>query len=150
MHDLELNLGKRFESNNFRFSVEDIVVFEDKVLVCKRDDKLPIAPGFWNVPGGKVKYAEGIEEALIREVKEETNLNVKEPIYLGCHFINKEHKRLVYTYYCEFDNIDDFTIDYSEFQEYKWITFNDTYELDSLSRKLKDHIKHILEKNTEK
>lgn len=50
------------------------VIFDEdeKVLLMKRADK-----GDWNVPGGFVDPNEGPERAVIRETKEETNLDVQ-------------------------------------------------------------------------
>ena len=48
---------------------------EDKILIGKR----PVGKTFenlWEFPGGKVKKNETVEQALIRETKEETNLDV--------------------------------------------------------------------------
>lgn len=38
--------------------------------------------GKWSIPGGLVELGEGIEQAVIREVKEETNLEVEEPKHI--------------------------------------------------------------------
>lgn len=53
-------------------------------------------PGTWNCPGGKQEYNETIVEAAIREVKEETNLDISDVIPFGAsddvedekHFVN--------------------------------------------------------------
>lgn len=53
-------------------------------------------PGTWNCPGGKQEYEETIIEAAIREVKEETNLDISDvevfgasdDIEEGKHFVN--------------------------------------------------------------
>lgn len=54
---------------------DGVVVKEDEVLLIKR----AIEPykGFWVLPGGHVEDYETVEEACIREVKEETGLDVK-------------------------------------------------------------------------
>ena len=41
--------------------------------------------GWWDVPGGFVELDENVEEALAREVKEETNASIKEVSYLGSY-----------------------------------------------------------------
>lgn len=38
---------------------------------------------FWDLPGGKVHYGESPQEALIREVREETNLDIEIVGFLG-------------------------------------------------------------------
>lgn len=87
LSELQLNMSKRFRDENFRFAVELLVKYKGKYLLCKRSDNIKVAPGLWNIPAGKVKYDEGIEEALIRECKEETNLDIKNVKYLDYNFI---------------------------------------------------------------
>lgn len=54
--------------------VNAVIQKDDEVLLIQRS-KEP-AKGSWVVPGGHVKYNEELEEAVIREVKEETGLEV--------------------------------------------------------------------------
>ena len=42
-------------------------------------------PGSWCLPGGKQEYNETIEECAIREVKEETNIDIDDVIIFGAH-----------------------------------------------------------------
>jgi 8-oxo-dGTP diphosphatase len=49
----------------------------DKVLVVKRSLHEKGDPGIWEQPGGQVEEGEDPERAVIREFKEETNLNVE-------------------------------------------------------------------------
>jgi len=39
----------------------------------------------WSLPGGGLEYGEEFEECAIREVKEETNLDIHNPIFLCVH-----------------------------------------------------------------
>ncbi|BAK54767.1 NUDIX hydrolase [Sulfurisphaera tokodaii] len=59
-----------------------------KVLLVKR--KNPPNKGSWAIPGGKVKYGETLEEAVKREIKEETNLDVRVKELLAIVEIIKE------------------------------------------------------------
>ena len=54
--------------------VDGIYIRDKKILVLKRSSE-PFK-GFWHVIGGLVKDSETLKEALIREFKEETNLDV--------------------------------------------------------------------------
>ncbi len=54
-----------------------IILDGDKILLEKR--KNSPGKGKWSVPGGLVELGERIEQATIREVKEETGLDVHEP-----------------------------------------------------------------------
>ena len=50
---------------------------ENKVLIVKRSKTDSFLPGFFELPGGKVEFGESVEEALTREIKEETALRIK-------------------------------------------------------------------------
>lgn len=50
---------------------------EDQILILKRHPKSRTNPYKWELPGGKVDPGEFFDEALIREIKEETNLDGK-------------------------------------------------------------------------
>lgn len=54
---------------------------------CFCDDKLVIvysaAKGYWAPPGGGIESGETFEEAVIREVKEETNMKVLDQKFIG-------------------------------------------------------------------
>ncbi|MEM3378643.1 MAG: NUDIX hydrolase [Candidatus Bathyarchaeia archaeon] len=54
-----------------------IIIKDGKILLEKR--KSAPAKGEWSVPGGLVELGESIEQAVIREVKEETGLDVASP-----------------------------------------------------------------------
>lgn len=56
-------------------AVGAVIFHDNKVLLVKRS-KAP-AKGQWAIPGGKVKPGEEIHQALIREIKEETGLEIK-------------------------------------------------------------------------
>jgi 8-oxo-dGTP diphosphatase len=45
----------------------------DRILLIQRAK--PPAAGKWSVPGGKVELGESLEEAALRELREETNLS---------------------------------------------------------------------------
>lgn len=52
-----------------------------KVLMGLRKGKL--GNGTWGFPGGKLNYGEEIIDCIIREVKEETNLDISDLTYIG-------------------------------------------------------------------
>ena len=58
--------------------------------VARRDDELllirrgsPPERGLWSIPSGRVEWGEDLREALVREVYEETRLEVVVTEYLG-------------------------------------------------------------------
>ena len=58
-------------SDKFPISIKVIIVDDNKILCLKNERNE------WDLPGGKLNFKENIEECLIREVKEETNLSIK-------------------------------------------------------------------------
>lgn len=54
------------------------IVFDDnKVLIVQRSSDDDILPGLWELPSGKKKPLENINDACKREVKEETGIGVE-------------------------------------------------------------------------
>ena len=77
--------------------VGGVVVHEGRVLLIRRG-KQPLY-GRWVVPGGTVELGEPLEEALVREMREETGLEV-EPFELLTVFdrIERDGERVLYHY----------------------------------------------------
>ncbi len=51
------------------------VIYKDKFLLIKRIK--PPYPGLWSLPGGKLEIGEHPQDTIVREIKEETGLDVK-------------------------------------------------------------------------
>lgn len=56
---------------------------EDRLLLVQRSAE-PLM-GFWAPPAGYVEYDESVEQAVVREAKEETNLDVRVDRLIGVH-----------------------------------------------------------------
>ena len=111
---------------------------EAEVLICKSNK--------WNqkyvIPGGHIEAGESMEEALIREVKEETGLDVFEIELLGINesiysesFQNKKHFIFV-DFICR-SNSNDVILN-EEAQSYEWINLTEieNYNLEKFTAKL--------------
>ena len=59
--------------NVMQVRVTGILIEDEKVLLVKQK----VANRDWSLPGGRVENGETLEEAMIREMKEETGLDVK-------------------------------------------------------------------------
>lgn len=64
------------KEKRFLVIVEGVLLKGGKVLVVKRSESKKFLPGFWEIPGGKVDFGEAPEQAVVREMREETGLNV--------------------------------------------------------------------------
>ncbi len=56
---------------------------EGKILIIRRSKTSPTRAGFWDLPGGVLEDGEDKKEAIIREIKEETDLDVKDLLVSG-------------------------------------------------------------------
>jgi ADP-ribose pyrophosphatase len=56
-------------------AVGGVLIQHDRILLVKRGQ----APsqGLWTIPGGRVELGEGLRQAVVREMREETSLQVR-------------------------------------------------------------------------
>lgn len=95
-----------------------IIFKEEKILLTQRSEKMKL-PLLWEFPGGKVENGETAEVCLLREIKEELNLEISLLDRLESHVHN----------YGEFSiNLIPFTASYiggeillSEHKNYEWL-----------------------------
>jgi len=74
----------------------------DQILIAKRPNKKHLS-GFWEFPGGKVEKGESPEYALIREVKEELNIDINNKCIAPLTFSEFDYKKfhlLLLLYVC--------------------------------------------------
>ena len=60
----------------FHITVKGIVIYEGKTLILKRVRPSSDGLGYWELPGGGLEYGEDPHQALVRELKEETGLDL--------------------------------------------------------------------------
>ena len=74
----------------------------DEILLSKRPKNKHLA-GFWEFPGGKIETGEVPQIALIREIKEELNININNKCIAPLSFSEfdyKEFQLLLLLYVC--------------------------------------------------
>lgn len=74
--------------NNPRPCVSVIIAKNKKILLLKRSSN-PLK-NYWCLPGGVVEYDENPEESAIREIKEETNLEIIIKRLVGVYLIDND------------------------------------------------------------
>jgi ADP-ribose pyrophosphatase YjhB (NUDIX family) len=74
MRDKEGRVSQKRKTANKRISlaVDAIINYRGKIVLIKRKNY----PSGWALPGGFVEYGETVEEAVMREAKEETGLTL--------------------------------------------------------------------------
>ena len=74
----------------------------DQILISKRPEKKHLS-GYWEFPGGKVEKNEPPKNAIIREVKEELNVNINNKCIAPLSFSEFDYKKfqlLLLLYVC--------------------------------------------------
>ena len=95
---------------------------ETKVLVQNRKRKYP----GWSYPGGHVEKGESIYDCAVREVKEETGLNVYDLTYCGIvHWAHRETDKRYLCYMYKTTNYDGELIAETDEGEQFWVSIED-------------------------
>ena len=94
----------------------------DKFLIAQRNLN-KAQGGLWEFPGGKVEKDETHENALIREIKEEFNADIKVDKFIGENIHHYPEKDIKLNFY-KATLIGD-KIELLEHEDYKWITKED-------------------------
>jgi 8-oxo-dGTP diphosphatase len=89
---------KRLYPNHPLVAVGAVIICDGRILLEKR--KREPDEGKWSIPGGLVELGESLDHAVIREVKEETNLEVEKPVLIDVveNIILREESRVAYHY----------------------------------------------------
>lgn len=142
------------EQLHWRPSAYGIVIKDGAVLLAKQH-------GGYDVPGGGIDLGETPEEAVLREIKEETGIVAKNPHLIDIHTtffkipLTRDHfvQSILLYYVCEYeggeislDNIEEYEKEYSELAEWVPIdnfdiqvtrgTISGTYDWRSLVKKV--------------
>jgi len=109
-----------------------------EILVSQRfDPKVPKAHLKWDVPGGKIEKGESSREALLREITEETGLEVKilkrlgKPIFPIWELEDSLLHIKLYCYYCRFLN-GELKLGDHRIKDLKWIKKSEIANFDFL------------------
>jgi 8-oxo-dGTP diphosphatase len=69
----------------FFVGIHGVIANRGRILVLRRAPGMPYRPGSWDLPGGHLAIGESFEGCLLREIKEETSLEVAIERLLGLH-----------------------------------------------------------------
>ncbi|MDA3855503.1 MAG: NUDIX hydrolase [Candidatus Woesearchaeota archaeon] len=121
--------------NNFKIVTPvNLITLNNKneILLLKRADDDSEFGGYWCIPGGETENFETFEEALKREIKEETNSEIIEKQYLKSFYYEYKENLHVRAIYFHGKIQGEIKLD-EESSDFKWFTFeeilDDKFEL---------------------
>jgi mutator protein MutT len=82
------------ETRNFRIGVYALIFEQGRILLAHRRDI-----DWWNLPGGGLEIGETVEEAVCREVREETGLEVMVERLVGV-YSKPQKQEIVLSFLC--------------------------------------------------
>lgn len=102
-----------------------IILKQKKILLLKRSNYTERYPGCWGCPGGRAEEGETAEQNVIREVKEECNLD-----FIPTKIIKTGIWKEVKYYRFLGDWSGKITIQEEEVAAYNWFSFSEAIKLD--------------------
>ncbi len=120
----------------FVVAVAMIVSDGERILLGKRSKARDFKPGIWEIPAGRLESGESPKQAIIREGKEELNLELK-PIGLVDAYVFKRNEQhlLLLNYACEV--VEGVPRRSSEHDELRWVTEEEAISLLPYSKQQK-------------
>jgi len=75
-----------------RIAAYGLVLRDSNILLCRFSNKLPDFEGKWTLPGGGLEFGEDPADAVVREVREETGLEIEPTKLFGIDsFTDAQH-----------------------------------------------------------
>jgi 8-oxo-dGTP diphosphatase len=113
----------------FYVGIHGVIANRGRILVLRRAPGMVYRPGSWDLPGGHLALGESFEDCLIREVKEETALDVSIERMLGMHSMVSE-PYLQALYACRLTVFQGVQLRPDEHVEYRWATVAEMEQLE--------------------
>ena len=113
----------------FYVGIHGVIESRGRILVLKRAPVTGYQPGSWDLPGGHIALGESFEECLLREVKEETSLDVAIDRLLGLHsMISEPYLQALYA--CRLTVFQNVKLQPDEHVEHRWVTLDELASLE--------------------
>ncbi|HUY29009.1 MAG TPA: NUDIX domain-containing protein [Candidatus Binataceae bacterium] len=105
----------------FYVGIHGVIANRGRMLVLRRAATMRYAPGAWDLPGGHLAIGESIQHCLLREVQEETGLEVAIDAPLGFHnTVSEPYVQAIYA--CRLRVYQSVRLKPDEHVESSWVT----------------------------
>lgn len=141
--------------NKFNFRVAGIAIHNNRILL-----HTTLTDDFWNLPGGRVEFNESTDRTIIREIKEELDIEVqtKELLFVREDFFeydDKQYHEIGFYYSIDLPEWHEVTQENDEFYGneegskiiFKWFPLDQLKDLNVYPEILKTELLKLSEKN---
>lgn len=142
-------------NNKFNFRVAGIAIHNNRILL-----HTTLTDDFWNLPGGRVEFNESTDRTIIREIKEELDIEVqtKELLFVREDFFeydDKQYHEIGFYYSIDLPEWHEVTQKNDEFYGieegskliFKWFPLDQLKDLNVYPEILKTELLKLSEKN---
>ena len=119
-----------------------------ELLLLKRSEDSNTNPGKWDLPGGKIEREEILEEAVVREVWEETGIEIVPGEIAGYVTFELPEKRVIAIVYDGGYISSDVKLSH-EHTEYSWIYLGEILGMHTLPHYFRDFFRRFAAENKE-
>jgi len=113
----------------FFVGVHGVIANRGRILLLKRAPRMSYRAGSWDLPGGHLATGETFEDCLLREIKEETSLDVAIDRLLGLNSMAPE-PYLQALYACRLKVFQGVKLQPDEHVEHRWATLDELASLE--------------------
>lgn len=136
VNQLQANMSSAAPITLFFVAAHALIRRGDEYLIVRRSTQAGYGAHRWEVPGGIVEAGETVEEALIREILEETGLTV-DIIRLMRAYTNRDSlpssQHFEITYLCSYRS-GETRLNPAEHDSHRWLNLDDLKRLDFAAR----------------
>ncbi len=106
-----------------------------EILIIQRSKNDDILPGSWDIPGGTLEDGENLVVGAIREVKEETGLDISDPelFFQKSNIDIKKNKQFITLVFHAITSNKNIVLNPEDHEAYKWIKPSEVGTLEVVS-----------------
>lgn len=100
---------------------------KNKYLILKRNNNASNRPGDFDIPGGKVEKGELLQDAIVREIAEETNLKIEDLniIFLNSNYVKEKNRYYIFAGYSAISKTQKISLNREEHSDFFWVTLEE-------------------------